>query len=413
MKSKVVLLLSTSTLIHAGTVAVEKTEDWITPTIDIRARFEARDFDTQVGPDPDPSTAFTTRERLGLKTKNWNGFSATVEGEFTQVIIGDYNAGAGNDVQPHVRKNTQIADPETNELNQGYLQYSGFDTVAKVGRQKIIYDNAAFIGDVGWRQNQQTFDGITLSNTSISGLTLNYAYIDQVNRIYGSDAQAPLTPGFSNVSDLDSEVHLLNVSYSGIKDVTLGAYAYLMNFSKRSSWDNDTYGVTAKGSLLGLALYGELAYQDGAGFKSDESAWYSHLTATKTFGKQSLLLGVESFGAGFKTPLATAHAFNGFADAFVGGRTEGTGHGLTDVYLAHTLPIVWKMKWINSLHAFGDNDISTGYGWEYDSVLSKKFDDNLLALAKFAIFTSNDEPFVGAAPLPSITQFSIELDYTF
>jgi len=417
MKKKIALLLSTASLLHSGTASADTITDWVTPTVDIRARFEARDFDTQGKVlDPDTSTALTTRERLGLKSKELFGFSAFIEGEFTQALVRDYNGGAGKHANPFDAKNTVIADPETQELNQGYLQYSGFNTVAKVGRQKIIYDNAAFVGDVSWRQNQQTYDAISFVNKTFGGWTLNYSYIDQVNRIYGSHATSPLTPAFSNQRDLDADVHLFNVAYNGITNITHGGYAYLMDFNDRKSWDNDTYGVTAKGSLLDVALYGELAYQDGAGIKNEDTAWYSHFTATKTFGLHSLLFSIESFGEGFKTPLATAHAFNGFADAFSSGRIEGNNNGLTDVSLAYTFPIAWNVKWINILHTFGDNEISAGYGWEYDSVLSKKFNDNLSALAKFAEFTSNDQAYTGGVKgpaLPTISQFSVQVDYTF
>lgn len=420
MKAKSLFFLSTASLLHAGSPDLETTlapkpEPWIKPIIDIRARYEFRDVDLA-----DPSHAFTVRERLGLKTQSWNGFSALIEGEFSQAVVDDYNGGAGPDADPFVLGNSVIADPETNELNQGYIQYTGFDTTAKVGRQRMIYDNAAFIGNVGWRQNEQTFDAISLSNTSIDALTLNYAYINQVNRIFGSDADSPLVFAppviFSNVQDLDSDIHLLNASYTGITDLTLGAYVYLMDFEKRPNWDNDTFGVSAKGTLLGLALYGELAYQDQAGALSEDDAFYAHVTATKTFGTQSLTLGVEHLDDGFKTPLSTVHAFNGFADAFIGGRVEGTHNGLTDVYLSHTMPLFYGIKWSNILHAYGDNEISTGYGWEYDSVLVKKFDEHFTALAKFSHFESEGDAFTGPAGgpgLPTITQFSIEMNYTF
>ena len=65
------------------------------------------------------------------------------------------------------------------------------------------------------------------------------------------------------------------------------------------------------------------------------------------------------------------------------------------------------------LHALGDNDISTGYGWEYDSVLTKKFDDNFMALAKFAHFETEDDVYSGKSGLPTTTRFSIELNYVF
>jgi hypothetical protein len=61
----------------------------------------------------------------------------------------------------------------------------------------------------------------------------------------------------------------------------------------------------------------------------------------------------------------------------------------------------------------GDNELSAGYGWEYNSVLTKKFDDNFMALAKFAWFNSEGDVFAGKAPLPDATRFSVELNYTF
>ena len=77
------------------------------------------------------------------------------------------------------------------------------------------------------------------------------------------------------------------------------------------------------------------------------------------------------------------------------------------------MPLCWGLKWINVLHAFGDNEISSGYGWEYDSVLVKKFDINFTAIAKFAYFESRGDPFVGAGTLSDTTRFSIELNYKF
>jgi hypothetical protein len=347
----------------------------------------------------------------------WNGFSALIEGEFSQAAVDDYHGGAPG-ADPFDPANSPIFDPETNELNQAYLQYEGFDTTGRIGRQKIVYDNAAFIGDVGWRQNQQTFDAASLSNKSIDKLTLNYAYLNQVNRIFGSDADAPLAPGFANVEDVAASAHLFNASYAGIKGVTLGAYAYIMNFEDVGAWDNNTFGISAKGDAFGLTLYGEMAWQDKAGILGEEEAMYAHATATKNLKTESsdfgaLTVGIEHLDDGFKTPLATVHAFNGFADVTDAARISGAHNGLTDVYLAHTIPIFYGIKWTNVLRAMGDNEISSGYGWEYDSVLAKKFNDNFLALAKVAHFESEGDVYTGKAGLPTTTRFSIELNYTF
>jgi hypothetical protein len=330
-------------------------------------------------------------------------------------VVDDYNGGAKG-ADPFDPANTLIADPETNEFNQGYLQYEGFDTIGKAGRQRIIYDNAAFIGNVGWRQNEQTYDAISFANKSIDALTLNYAYVNQVNRIFGSDADGALTALTTNVEDIAASAHLFNASYAGIEGVTLGGYAYVMNFEDLGGWDNNTFGASAKGSLLGLALYGELAWQDKAGTLGEEDALYAHATATKTFGSQALTLGLEHLDAGFKTPLATVHAFNGFADVTDPGRISGAHNGLTDLYVSHTIPIFFGIKWMNVLHAMGDNELSAGYGWEYDSVLTKKFDDHFTAIAKFAYFDSEGDTYIGkggTTSLPDATRVSIELNYTF
>jgi hypothetical protein len=404
MKSKFAILLIFAPVLCAGTPEVVTlppvAEQWITPLIDIRARYEFADVEGF-----DPSNAFTTRERLGFKSMAWNGFSALVEGEFTQAVIDEYSGGAPH-AYPYNTHRSVIADPESNALNQAILQYNGFDTFVKLGRQRIIYDNSAFIGNVGWRQNEQTYDGISLSNKSIDGLTLNYAYINQVNRIYGSEAGGTL-------ENLTGDINLINASYTGISGLTLGGYAYIMNFKNTPGLDNSTFGMSAKGDVLGLTLYGELAWQDDAGAKADNNAMYGHFMATKAFGTQSVTLGLESLGQGFKTPLATLHAFNGFADAFLAGRSAGTQNGLADLYISHTTPIFWGMKWSNVVHAMGDNEISAGYGWEYDSMLTKKFDSNFTAIAQLGYFQSDGDVFVGKSSLPSTTRFSVEMDYTF
>ncbi|MDP4847479.1 MAG: alginate export family protein [Akkermansiaceae bacterium] len=400
MKKLLLLTLSPSLALAAppspDIATVGASEYWIKPTLDIRARYEFGDVDGS-----DPSHAFTLRERIGLQTQDWNGFSAFVEGEFTQAAIDDYNGGAPG-VTPAVGGNTAIADPETNEFNQGYVQYKGFDSTFRLGRQRIIYDSAAFIGNVGWRQNEQTYDAFSISNTSIDGLTLQYAYVNQVNRIFGSDA----TGNF----DYDGmDTHLLNAAYTGIEGFTVGGYIYLIDFDQINAADCDTYGTYVKTNQLGLDLYAELALQTNGGAAGNDDSSYAHVTATKAFGTQSVTLGMEHLSAGFRTPLATLHAFNGFSDVLLLGRFNGLGSGavgLTDMYVSHTMPIFFGMKWINTLHAFGDNEISTGRGWEYDSVLVKKFDENFTGIAKLAHFETESN-------LPTTTRFSMELNYKF
>ena len=48
---------------------------------------------------------------------------------------------------------------------QVFLGFDGIpDTPLKVGRQRIILDNARFVGNVGFRQLEQTFDAARIEN---------------------------------------------------------------------------------------------------------------------------------------------------------------------------------------------------------------------------------------------------------
>src|SRR5574340_371966 len=110
------------------------------------------------------ATAHTVRLRLGYETATFNGFGAMVEAE----SVKDLGNKKYNGLNPVNGTYAQILDPEVTEINQAYLSYSGIaNTTVKWGRQRIKLDNDRFIGNVGWRQNEQTFDAFTVVNKSL------------------------------------------------------------------------------------------------------------------------------------------------------------------------------------------------------------------------------------------------------
>ena len=88
---------------------------------------------------------------------------------------------------------------------------------------------------------------------------------------------------------------------------------------------------------------------------------------------------------GFKTPLATLHAFNGWADLFL----ATPAAGLRDTYAKATANLPGELALVGFWHQFDADALGTRLGREFDAQLSRKFGKSLVALAKFASFRSS------------------------
>lgn len=363
---------------------------------DIRGRYEFYETDPL-----DASHALTVRARLGLLLGDGaSGFSAFIEGEGTQALIEDFQSAGGS--TPKTPGNSTIADPNNAEINQLYAQYEGEGFLARVGRQRIIRNSAAFIGNVGWRQNEQTFDAAQIAYSG-AGFNTRYAYFDRVQRIFGKEAGGALTA-------FEGEGHIIDFDYEASFG-KVGGYAYLLDTDNNGNvGESNTFGVFTNTN----GVYAELAHQDGTSniAGGDYDALYGHLKYTTKAGGATLSAGVEYLGEYFKTPLATVHAYNGFADAFIGQRIGlnnkgGNYNGITDFYLGYVrggLPGGLTFK--GSLHYFMDGEMSNTYGYEADAVLVRKFSSDLTGLLKASYFVGDDF-------YDDIKQVSVQLDYKF
>jgi len=159
MQSVVKISTRTALILLAGTCvnanAYNELENQARTNIDLNLRYEAVDQDNS----SKNASALTLRTRLNYTGANYNGFSGVVEFEDSRQIAGvnRYNDTVGNNTQYSI-----IADPETTELDQAYVQYKQGKFIAKLGRQVLTLDNHRYVGHVGWRQDRQTFDAATL-----------------------------------------------------------------------------------------------------------------------------------------------------------------------------------------------------------------------------------------------------------
>lgn len=341
--------------------------------LDIRLRYESVDQNNAL----QDAQAPTLRTRLGYATDDYLGWSAY--GEFEDVtVVGDddYN------LPPDTPKTySVVADPEGSEVNQLFLRYKGIqDSLLTYGRQRIILDNARFVGNVGWRQNEQTYDGIHFSSTALADTKFTYAYLYNINTILATET--------------DTKTHLVNASYSGLAFGSITGYGYFVEFPDASANSSKTLGLRFAGksdfdgwSLLYAAEFAKQSdYKDG---NSSIDGDYSLLELGVRVGGLTAKLGHEVLGedqyGSFETPLATKHAFNGWTDQFL---NTPDGMGLQDTYVLAT-GSVFDIKLLAIYHQFEADSDGTDFGDEWGLLAVKKFNKHYSAGIKFASYDAD------------------------
>ncbi len=334
------------------------------------------------------ANAVTYRLRGGIETGKFLDTSFLVEFDHVGDIVGDFNSTInGNTAFP------VVADPDVTELNRFQLTNTSLpDTKITLGRQRIVLDDARFVGNVGWRQNEQTYDSVRVQNTSLEGLTVDFTYVDQVNRIFGDD---------SPVGRFDSDSALINLNYkTSLNDVkvNLTGFAYLIDLEQAPALSSQTYGFRLWLTKDIFNLEGSFARQsDWADQPTDYNVSYYRVAGYLKRKGLELGAGYEVLGSdgtiGFSTPLATLHKFNGFADQFLA--TPGTG--LEDIfgkvgYSKRDVGPFALLKAFAVYHDFSPENASGEFGSEIDvvGIMKLKALDNMTFLAKYANFQSDD-----------------------
>ena len=357
----------------------------VTPYADIRYRLELVDQDGL----PRNATASTLRIRAGLKTQDWHGLSAVVEGEAILTV----GAERFNDTVNGKIGFPVVADPEDVLLNQAFVRWKPDSRVELTGgRQAVNLDNQRWIGSVAWRQNDQTFDSVKASAKPVANLSLDYLYIGRVNRVFGPDSPQGTWR--------NTEIHGARAGYP-IKPLgTVSGYAYWLDIPSAPLQSSRTFGVRLVGeqpfankTKLTYAL--EYARQSDNGVNPlDFRHEYWLIEPGIAFGPTTLKLGYEHLDgdgrSALQTPLATLHAFNGWADKFL----TTPPNGLRDIYvdLGHRLA---KKGPLNGTafrllyHDFRSTRLGIDYGSEWDALVTVPIRKNITFLAKLARYKAD------------------------
>jgi Alginate export len=348
----------------------------IDPIIDGRLRFEAVD---QPATDAD---AVTMRLRAGAELKHMSGLSFLAEGEGTLAVVDNYNAFPFPIADSQRRlAHSVVADPMNVELNRLQLQYKSKTVTATLGRQRINLDDQRFIGAVGWRQNEQTFDAARLE-AKLGPISLDGTYAISQRGIWGVDA-GPRTAFEGDFVFLGAGAKL--------GPVQLKAFSYLLDFMLKEqagplaaiNGDTQTYGLRATASLplaktTKLNLAASFARQsDWKANPVDYDVDYIAAEAGLGLGNFGLTAGYEMLGSNngraFQTPLATLHKFNGWADLFL----TTPAAGLEDWYGGASMkfPRVKALSGLNAAviyHRFESDLGGAHYGDEWNASLGFK-----------------------------------------
>ena len=335
------------------------------PIVDLRLRSETVD---QAGM-PRDAEAVTLRARLGFETgKAWNT-ALLAEAELIWPLQSNYNSTVNGKTTYPV-----VPDAETYELNRLQLTNTSIaDTTVTLGRQRINLDDQRFVGNVGWRQNEQTFDSLRVVNKTIAKVTVDLAYVQQVNRVFGKD---------SPVGRYNGSNYLANVSYQTSAGKLTG-FAYLLDFREAPQDSTETFGARFTGEravqkikLAWLASYARQQERANNPLRFEESYYIAELTGT--FRKYSLGAGVEVLEGdgvkGFTTPLATVHKFDGWADKFL--TTPPNGLERRYVTLGYTTKGVGVLETVTAnavYHKFESNRLGIDYGSEVDLQVQGKW----------------------------------------
>ena len=344
----------------------------------LRYRFENVN---QEGIPKDTANASTLRLRLGYLTPEFQGLQGYAEMEVNQDIgENDYNSTRNGKTRYSV-----IADPQVVELNQLWVSYSGIpDTRVKVGRQVITHDKQRFIGNVGWRQMEQTFDSVSVSNQSIADWNIQAAFIWRTRDIFSKN--------------VNMTSPLLNISYSGLGFGKLTGYGYWLDYDDRADSAGfgkatQTYGIRFDGNQainknLKIHYLTEYAYQkdyksNPKNFEADYMHYSLGVTAFEMTGKAGVEYLTSDNGVGFSTPLATLHAYQGWADQFL----KTPGDGIRDIYGSFAIKL-FGTKFMAVYHDFSDDSGAIDYGEEIDALIVKKFGKHYKIAAKYAKYNA-------------------------
>lgn len=366
--------------------------------------------------------ALTLRSLIGWQTAPYHNFSFAAQLIDVTKIIDNFNDSTNNVLvngasnQSRNIEYAKVVDPSYTGLNQLYIDWTGIkNTRARLGRQQVNLDNVRFIGDIGFRQVMQVFDGVSVLNKSLPDTEIFAAHFEKVTQI--------------TTEQRDGDLEIANIKYRISPTESLVGYGYLSNIDQLG-FGNAWFGAGAlnnagvpninadqSNKILGLRLDGTHPFNPN--FRAHYTAEYAKQSDYADGDKRIDAhyyrigggLGFDNFNFrvdqellssndneyAFQTPFGTNHLFQGWVDKFLTTPRSGIKDTfVTATYKWNDILFFADYHLINSDEDFntvGGGTATNGdkYGKEWNVAATWNINKNWMTKVEYGKFTEDDK----------------------
>lgn len=378
----------------------------------------------------------TLRSLVGWQTAPYKNLSFAAQLIDVSKINDDFNDSTNGTLINAVSNQTnkigyaKIVDPDYTGVNQLYVDWTGIkNTRFRLGRQAVNLDNVRFIGDIGFRQVMQVFDGGSVLNKTIPDTEVYVAHFERVRQITTKNRDEGALEIANVKYRLSPTEFIVGYAYlDGFEDLGMGR-AWFGNAGVPGTANERTAGaavgkngftnqnVDQGNKIFGLRLDGthpfnpnfrahytaEYAKQtDYSGGDSRIDAHYYKLGGGLGFDNFNVRLDQELLSSNnsqyaFQTPFGTNHLFQGWVDKFLATPLEG----IQDTFATATYKYgdflffadYHIIKSDEDFHTVGSGASTNGnkYGTEWNVAATWNIDKNWLTKIEYGKFNEGDK----------------------
>jgi len=356
----------------------------------------------------------TLRSLVGWQTAPFHNFSFGVQLIGVTKLVDNYNDRKNNVNEPGREEYPFIVDPNFFDVNQAYIDWTGIkNTKFRLGRQQLNLDNVRFIGDIGFRQVMQVFDGVSVLNKSIPDTEVFLAHFEEVTQI--------------TTKQRGGDLDIANLKYRISPTESLVGYGYLSNFADlgfgngwfgpaalnapvgttnaNANQSNKTFGLRLDGihpfnpNLRALYTAEYAKQTDYSGGDDRIDAHYYKLGGGVGIDNFSIRADHETLSSNdgkyaFQTPFGTNHLFQGWVDKFLTTPKEG----IKDNFVTATYKY-GDFLFYTDYHVFNSdedfNQVGGGkgdrYGKEWNAAVTYNYSKNIMTKIEYGKYSEDDQ----------------------